>query len=164
MMSTTSAEAATTHTDSAGDNQADVNGNTLLPLTPPAQIDKPPPIKIKVTDVSAPREQKSRVAESVTENVVPFPKKRHRGGRKPLDERLSLDYTKVSRNTWAFRIRPLDRSWPPVIIKRVNDKIFKEITRSMRRYAKFKAAHINQFKQRTLRADFGRATDADCAL
>jgi len=104
--------------------------------------------------------------EAEPDNLVmfPTPETASRRGRKALEERYRMDYVKASRNTWAFRIRPRDDSFPPVVIRRVDEQTFKQITRSKKRYAKFQATQINQFKQRAVCADFGRLADADCSL
>jgi hypothetical protein len=123
-------------------------------------------VKPEPSGQSAPDIRVSEDDEAAPDNLVMFPaaEKTSRRGRKVLDERYRVDYVKASRNTWAFRIRPRDDSFPPVVIRRVDEPTFKQITRSKKRYAKFQTSQINQFKQRAVCADFGRLADADSSL
>jgi hypothetical protein len=95
-------------------------------------------------------------------NVVEFPSKRTSNvGRKRQGERLSVNCVKASRNTWAIRIRHLDEEWPPVVVKRVSDEIFKQLTRNKKRYVQFKQNQIDQWKLGTVRPDIARGSTSD---
>jgi hypothetical protein len=68
------------------------------------------------------------------------------------DLEYGIDYLKASKNTWIFRIRPTCRSHPPIVIKRVYDKVFKLITKK-ETYGKFKASQIEAYKARAIRSN-----------
>jgi hypothetical protein len=68
------------------------------------------------------------------------------------DLEYGIDYLKASKNTWIFRIRPTCRSHPPIVIKRVYDKVFKLIIKK-ETYGKFKASQIEAYKTRAIRSN-----------
>ena len=93
-------------------------------------------------------------------NVLPFATKARpttRGRRKKEgDQATRVDYVKVSKNTWAFRIRWREgEQEPAVYVSRVDDKRFKSITKGKVRYAAFKKQLISSFLSRTVRQGHG---------
>ncbi|MDX2044572.1 MAG: hypothetical protein SF097_25400 [Acidobacteriota bacterium] len=93
-------------------------------------------------------------------NVLPFAAKAKppaRGRRKKTgDQAMRVDYVKVSKNTWAFRIRWKEgEQEPAVYVSRVDDKRFKSITKGKVRYAAFKKQLISSYLSRTVRQGHG---------
>lgn len=92
------------------------------------------------------------------DNVLPFPTKRPKRGRKKSAETVyRVDYVKASRNTFAFRIRwkEPDGTEPAVYVSRVNDPLFNSITKGKIRYAAFKKQLVASYLSRTVRQGHG---------
>lgn len=103
-------------------------------------------------------------ASGEADNLVrfPAPEKPSRGRkRKSVEETYRVDYVKASKNTWAFRIRWMEDGGrePVIYVSRVNDKLFKMITKGRANYAAFKrqliASHKSGAVRQSVRVDAG---------